>query len=95
MGHLRTLYSRAYVEQLKRELGDMRARGLDAAAEKVLFHYKRRFCDLSLYVKEVKERFSRWYNKKHNRVGVLWGARFKSVLVEDGNALRTMQTILI
>jgi len=90
MGHLLTLYSEAYVTRLQVELKDMRKRGLGDAAEAVLARYKRRFCDLSLYVKEVKERFSRWYNKKHDRVGTVWSGRFKSVLVEDGVALRTM-----
>jgi len=90
MGHLLTLYSEAYVMRLQVELADMRKRGLGDAAEAVLTRYKRRFCDLSLYVKEVKERFSRWYNKKHNREGTVWSGRFKSVLVEDGLALQTM-----
>ena len=90
MGHLATLYSRAYINQLKLELADMRERGLEEAALEVLEKYKRRFCDLRLYVKEVKERFTRWYNRKHQRVGTLWSGRFKSVLVENGEALRTM-----
>ena len=90
MGHLATLYSKDYLKQLKLELADMREHGLDDAAQEVLQKYKRRFCDLSLYVKEVKERFSRWYNRKHQRVGALWSGRFKSVLVENGAALRTM-----
>ncbi len=90
MGHLATLYSRAYIKQLKLELADMRERGLGDAALEVLEKYKRRFCDLSLYVKEVKERFTRWYNRKHQRVGTLWSGRFKSVLVENGEALRAM-----
>lgn len=47
-----------------------------------------RFCDVSLFVKEVKERFSRWYNKRHGRRGTLWMDRFKSVLGEGkGEAL--------
>lgn len=90
IGHLATLYSKAYIKQLQVELADMRERNLDDAAEMVLDRYKRRFCDLSLYVKEVKERFSRWYNRKNQRVGTMWSGRFKSVLVEDGEALRTM-----
>ncbi len=40
---------------------------------------------------ELKERFSRWYNKHHSRRGTLWMERFRSVLVEDGEALRTMR----
>jgi len=90
LDHLSTLYSKAYMKQLQRELADLRERGLEEAAEVFLEKYKRRFCDLSLFVKEVKERFSRWYNRKHERIGTLWSGRFKSVLVEDGVALRAM-----
>jgi putative transposase len=42
-----------------------------------------RMCDVSQYMKELKQRFSIWYNKAHLRVGTLWAERFKSVLVED------------
>ena len=41
-------------------------------------------------MKELKERFSRWYNKHYSRRGTLWMDRFKSVAVENGVALRTM-----
>ena len=36
---------------------------------------------------EIKQTFSRYYNKRHNRRGTLWGERFKSLIVEDGKAL--------
>ncbi len=89
--HLRTLYSRAYLGLLRDELADLRKRGLTALAEQRVEALKKRFCDLSLFVKEVKERFSRWYNKRHGRRGTLWMDRFKSVLVEGrGEPLRTM-----
>jgi putative transposase len=89
--HLRVLYSRAYLGLLRDELSDLRARGLVALAEQRIEAMKRRFCNLSLFVKEVKERFSRWFNKRHGRRGTLWMDRFKSVLVEGkGEALRTM-----
>ena len=42
-----------------------------------------RMGDVSVFVKELKQRFSRWYNKQHGRFGTLWAERFKSVLVED------------
>ena len=32
----------------------------------------------------------RWFNKHHGRRGTLWMDRYKSVLVQDGDALRTM-----
>jgi putative transposase len=89
--HLRTLYSRAYLGLLRDELADFRARGMAVLAEQRLDALKKRFCDLSLFVKEVKERFSRWFNKRRGRRGTLWMDRFKSVLVEGkGEPLRTM-----
>jgi len=42
-----------------------------------------RMGDVSAFVKELKQRFSRWYNRRHDRFGTLWAERFKSVLVED------------
>jgi hypothetical protein len=47
--------------------------------------------DISEYMKAVKQRFSVWYNRTHERYGTLWAERFKSVLVEGkGNPLQTM-----
>lgn len=42
-----------------------------------------RMSDVSQYMKELKQRFSIWYNRSHRRIGTLWAERFKSVLVED------------
>ena len=44
---------------------------------------QRRMGDISVYMKELKQRFSRWYNRRHDRYGTLWAQRFKSLLVED------------
>ena len=47
--------------------------------------------DVSPFMKLVKQRFSIWYNKSHQRYGTLWAERFKSVLVEPaGRVLLTM-----
>lgn len=89
--HLSILYSKAYLGLLRDELADFRARGMAVLAEQRVEALKKRFCDLSLFVKEIKERFSRWFNKRRGRRGTLWMDRFKSVLVEGkGEALRTM-----
>jgi len=42
-----------------------------------------RLGDASSFMKELKQRFSKWYNREQNRFGTLWAERFKSVLVED------------
>ena len=90
LDHLRLLYSRAYIAALRAELADLRQRGMPEQAQALVAGYLRRLCNLPVFVKELKERFSRWYNQHHARRGTLWMERFKSVLVEDGEALRTM-----
>ncbi|WP_395741424.1 transposase [Prosthecobacter sp.] len=89
--HLSILYSKTYLGLLRDELADLRQRGLKILADQKIDALKKRFCDLSLFVKEIKERFSRWFNKRRGRRGTLWMDRFKSVLVEGkGEPLRTM-----
>jgi hypothetical protein len=89
--HLRTLYSKEFVGLLKQELEELRRLGMDTLALARLEAIKKRFCDLSIYVKEVKERFSRWFNKRRGRKGTLWMDRYKSVMVEGkGEPLHTM-----
>jgi REP element-mobilizing transposase RayT len=88
--HLSLLYSKSFIAGVKTELKRVREAGRGSEAEAILETFRKRFCDLSVFVKELKERFSRWFNKHHERRGTLWMERFKSVLVEDGEALRTM-----
>jgi REP element-mobilizing transposase RayT len=90
LGHLSLLYSKAFLVSLRQELARVREAGREAEVQLILDAFRKRFCDLSCFVKELKERFSRWFNKHHSRRGTLWMDRFKSVLVEDGEALRTM-----
>jgi putative transposase len=42
---------------------------------------------LSEYVKEIKQGFSRFYNRRHGRKGFFWSDRFKSVIVDNGETL--------
>lgn len=88
--HLSTVYSQAYMKQLRNELKSLRERGIEEGAEELLARFKRRFCDISLFVKELKERFSRWFNKQHDRRGTLWMDRFQCVCVDGEAALATM-----
>jgi REP element-mobilizing transposase RayT len=48
---------------------------------------RKKWSSLSEFVKEIKQTFSRYYNKQNNRKGYLWGDRFKSVIVQDGRTL--------
>lgn len=90
LNHLSTVYSEAFLKQLRKELRTLRENGMEEEAQKLLGRFKRRFCDVSLFVKELKERFSRWFNQQTGRRGTLWMDRFKSVCVEGEAALATI-----
>ncbi|MCP5559819.1 MAG: hypothetical protein H7A55_18880 [Verrucomicrobiaceae bacterium] len=81
--HMRFLYSKDHVEAVQEDLAKLRATGMDALADSRIEAIKRRMCDVSEWMREVKVRFSRWFNRRHERKGTLWMGRFKSVLVED------------
>ena len=52
--------------------------------ESVRDRLRARMGSVSIFMKEIKQRFSRWHNRGHERFGTLWAERFRSVLVEDG-----------
>ena len=49
--------------------------------------FREKWGNLSEYVREIKQTFSRFYNKRHQRKGFFWGDRFKSVIVDNGDTL--------
>jgi hypothetical protein len=51
----------------------------DAARERILS----RMGDLSAFMRELKQRFTIWYNHEHDNHGTIWAARFKSLIVEN------------
>ncbi len=48
---------------------------------------REKLSNLSEFIKEIKQTFSRYYNKRYGRRGTLWGERFKSLIVENGETL--------
>ena len=88
--HLSGLYSKHQVAAIRWELELYRTQKNNAAAEHLRESYFKRMWDLSHFMKTLKQRFTRWFNKQHGRTGTLWEERFKSVLVESGHAARTM-----
>ncbi len=63
-------------------LAKWRREGRDDIAEELKASYLRRMCDVSEFMKTLKQRYTQWYNRRNGLSGTLWGSRFKSVLVE-------------
>ena len=42
-----------------------------------------RMGDLSAFMRELKQRFTLWYNHKHQNQGTIWASRYKSLIVEN------------
>ena len=92
---LRAVHGEGVVAEVAKELAEARERvraGL--ADERMVARIHERFTyrmhDLGEFMKALLQRFSRWFNMHHDRTGTLWESRFKSVLVEDGIASKTM-----
>jgi len=56
-------------------------------AEDQISDIRSKWGNISEYIKEIKQSFSRYYNRKVGRKGFFWSDRFKSVLVENGETL--------
>ena len=85
------LYDEHTIRTVREEL-DRAARSDNATWEQeILDRYRRRMGDLSAFMKDLKQRFSQWYNRRNARRGTLWEDRYKSLLVEgDAKALMTV-----
>ncbi|MBL9159412.1 MAG: transposase [Verrucomicrobiales bacterium] len=85
------LYDRFTVEAVREELDRAAGTGNGAWEAQILARYERRMGDVSIFMKELKQRFTQWYNRRKGRKGTLWEERFKSVLVEgEEKALMTV-----
>ena len=77
-------------ETLARELAALRHASRVTEAEALRERFFAHMWDVSFFMRLVKQRFSQWFNTVHERKGTLWEERFRSVLIEGGDALRTV-----
>ena len=82
--------SEAFVAVVAQELAEARSQGRDEWVAEIHGRFTYRMHNLSEYMKTLIQRFTRWFNRTHNRSGTLWEERYKSVIVESGVAARTM-----
>ncbi len=80
LARLEAFYSRAEMSSIRSQLA---AAGTDP--EKIARWkepYLRRMWDISRFMQELKQTFSRWYNQRLDRQGTLWESRFRCSLVQ-------------
>ena len=87
---LSAIQTEAFVAVVAKDLADARKSGNEARVAEIHARFTYRMHDLSEFMKTLLQRFTRWFNRTHNRSGTLWEERYRSVIVESGIAARTM-----
>ena len=97
---LSAVYGEAFVAGVAKELADARAvcytteGGRDAAVATIHSRFTYRMQDLGEFMKGLLQRFTQWFNRVHSRTGRLWEDRFKSLIIEDGVAAKTISAYI-
>jgi REP element-mobilizing transposase RayT len=87
---LGAMYNEAEVAEVAGELAEARRHGTARRVAEIHARYTYRMHDLSEFMKTLMQRFTKWFNRTHSRAGNLWEDAFKSVIVEDGVAAKTI-----
>ena len=82
--------SEAFVAVVAKELAEARVADRESWVAEIHARFTYRMHHLSEFMKTLLQRFTRWFNRTHQRSGTLWEERYKSVIVESGIAARTM-----
>jgi REP element-mobilizing transposase RayT len=96
---LRAIYNGGFVAEVAAELADARQKVRDGLGKETLIvriheRFTYRMHDLSQFMKTLMQRFTKWFNRTHERRGNLWEDVFKSVIVEDGVAAKTISAYI-
>lgn len=97
---LSVIYSEAFVAGVAKELADARGTiyleesGLEETLAAIHKRFTYRMQDLGEFMKGLLQRFTQWFNRAQSRTGRLWEDRFKSVIVEDGVAAKTISAYI-
>ncbi len=94
---LKRIQTEAHVAVVAKELAAARqtvangqAKDGESYVRSIHERYTWRMHDLSQFMQGFLQRYTQWHNGKNKRKGHLWEDRFKSVIVEDGVAAKTM-----
>ena len=71
---------------IQRQFARYRQSGCEALIEAWRLRMLDRMFRLTEFMKSLKQRFTQWFNRRHDRRGTLWEGRYKHVIVEDAEA---------
>lgn len=83
LARLQHVTSSARMNQIRSIVEELGRLQDGTALEEYLNGFRRRMFDLSFFMKDMKQRFTQWYNSNFERKGTLWESRYKSVVVEN------------
>lgn len=85
VGRVAALYGSQRVPSLGVDADDLAVllKKGDSKADDLRRRLRARMGDVSVFMKELKTRFSWWYNETFQTVGTFWAERFQSVLIEE------------
>jgi putative transposase len=92
MRRFRALYGSTKCASLGLDADDLEVilKNNRASADGIRRRLKARMGDVSVFMREVKTRFTFWYNAQHGTVGTFWAERFRSVVVEANTEAQRM-----
>lgn len=85
---MRHIYSEKRLKEYDEMISERVGNGDEGYENEFYDRMRCRMYDLSNFVKDIKLRFSKWYNGLNERKGTLWEERFRSIVIEgQGNVL--------
>lgn len=85
--HLEGLFTYGYATLIERRVRQLRLRGANRKAEKILQEKRDKLEDLVFFMKQIKQRCARRRNLSHGGRGTFWHRRYASAIVEDEETL--------
>lgn len=79
---MEAIYSKKKMAEIETTLEEWQSLGLDQQIDAYFSKIEKRTFNLQNFMKELKNKFSKWFNNKNERCGTLWEDRYKSVLIE-------------
>lgn len=78
---MKYLYEDDRIREFEEGIREWETLGFNERSAEFFEGMRNRMHDLSIFVQELKQRFSKWYNNRKQRKGTLWEDRFRSVLL--------------